>query len=67
MLVQILSERKLVVVYYLRIAGRILCLISGFSRKVEFARPKASLIPAVPKFNFFVLSKSASLLKLETT
>jgi len=39
------------VVYSLPVAERILCLISGFSRKTDSARFKALLTPATPEFN----------------
>jgi hypothetical protein len=58
---------KKYVAYYLPVAERILCLISGFSRKNHFAPFKALLPPSTPKFNFFALGKRYQALKLETT
>jgi len=41
---------KKYVAHYLPVAERILCLISGFSRKTDSAPFKALFSPATPKF-----------------
>jgi len=54
------SSRKVDLVFYLTIAARILCLISGFSRKTDSARFEVLLSPRFPNSNSHPDSRSST-------